>query len=97
MEAVEHCGSRRYHRSPRYGDVSPSLVTAMGRRRDPGFQYYACPREMTLLIQQYFVSDGAGFDAAKNSTEHFLIVGNAWLRLAPMTHRFNEMIQDRNA
>jgi hypothetical protein len=37
-----------------------------------------------LLIQQYFVSDSAGFDAAKNSAKHFLIVGNAWLRLAPV-------------
>jgi len=50
-----------------------------------------------LQDEQYFVSGGAGFDAAKNSTEDFLIVGNAWLRLAPMANRLNEMIQDRNA
>ena len=43
------------------------------------------------------MSAGAGFDAAKNSPEDSLIVGNAWLGLAPMANRFNEMIQDRNA
>ena len=43
------------------------------------------------------MSDGAGFDAAKNGTKHFLIVGNARLGLSPVGNRFNEMIQHRNA